>query len=1263
MSQASVKTRVPDSLHRLAVRVRWKRWLGKVQRFVWLLVGVFLFVFLLDWLIGMRTLGLRFASGVTLAAAIALFAVDWIAAWLVRLDLTGLAQLLEKRYPELAERLVTLVQLPSDGAEVGLAPLLRAETEQCLADVDPDAACPLVKERKTGLATVGLLTILFVGLSFVPGFGQFTQRFFGAWLTPLVPYTIEVKPGNVYALRGGSCAIEATFHLHDDRVEPPTECTLVCEDEAGATTIVPMTSSSAGTYRALLENLRQPLRCQAKVGAVVSKAFEVCLIDAPVFTAKPAIVVTPPSYMPTGSRMLPFNDPAGILRFSKMQFQLPLERLPVHATLQIKTMPNPNGGKEIAATLPVNWKQGSNLGTAGDLAARPGRFHAELVLTLEHGLATTLPLGTWTVHDDEAPQFTQSLRLKGGGHALLSNRDYVISLDDALKLQTVIEDNEGLDSISFEYRINDGAPRVEKWLDAGGQKKLVVDHWLPLPHTLKADDRVQFRVHASDSRRLKKGEVLQSKAGVLPTEDLMPQVTIAPSDGVSGSWITLRVDRSAESLVKQHSQAQRDELRDVIAKLIQKVKSEIEQVQQLQRTIHQQSALTLAQIKQAETLRGLNREIILDLQAAEMRFGADPELAQLAEHFLEIAETDMLTSALALKNFSDKERSLGEEEKELQVSQDALLQARKKLERMLAWNTLLAQDRLDQFKIEVLAKRQKELAQRLESLLAGEALNDAEKAKQIEAMQQEQAKLAERTEQLQEQSRLVQESMESLQQIRAQRLAEDAKQLAAEQRAMSEMAPEKLPPEIKDRLGKVAQAQAALAQRVQPFAQKSDGPDLKSAEAAANALKKPQIGAALRQQLEHEKRLQEWIAKLLPGASVNSLREQALQLAKQQQAIRNDFERLANEVEQLEYSVIQQRLRELTQREKDLRSAIANLPTENMDEPVRRMQKVAELSALRAGDQLARDNAEGAPAARKHMKQAQQELEALANMMPKSLPIDRKDIKDDALRAKIDSIEQFGKEQKKLREETERLQAAAATASAGQGKNPLAQKTDKLASELMELSQIATSPEAKALAKESAQTLEAAKKAMDASQAMNAKGDAEQAKKMADDADRKLEFVVKQLDKLVKDQTPKNMPKDNADKTAAALKKGGAQMREAQAKLPTMPKKAKGAMQSAAEQLAEAARQAAKLSASKVPNASRNPAAQPSLGKAGGSPSSAPKELKLGMLEGKAWGELPGDLKTQMLQDVQTRFGSEYAEMIRQYFESLADGSRTERKE
>ncbi|HZZ80245.1 MAG TPA: hypothetical protein VFE62_17155 [Gemmataceae bacterium] len=1227
-----------DPMQRLERRIRWKRFLTRLHRFTWFVVLAVLLLFGIDFLVGLRTLTLRVASGALAVSSIAILCVDLIASWLMRLDRLGIAHVLEQQYPDLAERLVTLVQMPAEQTSGGLGQMLHAQTSEALASLDPTAACSLKCEGRRWCITACLLVPLLASLAWMTSFGPFSQRLLGAWWTPLVPYEIGVT-GNGYALRGSDYPITATVRLLDANAQLPTECRLIGTDAAGVAISLPLQPDGAGQFACTLGNVQRSLHFYIAAGEARSESMDLGLVDAPAFAEKPAILVLPPPY---AEKNVPITDlldeakgpDAEVLRFSKMHFRLPVKDYAGNATLRVKSVHEAGERR-----YPVRWNPE---GAATVIADEVGVLQADLILQLDHGLTATLPVGQFTVRDDHAPRFTRSPRLAGSDAPLQANVGYRVAADAFVKLQGEIEDDEGLDAVALELRINDAPPQVfERWLNAGGRSKFAFDNWLPLPSTLKEGDRVQFRVRASDNRRIAKGSI----DGTLPVANLGPHVIAAPAG--EDAWIEFRVDASGEDLLKQSAQKQAEDVKGIVAKLKQMVQSEAEQAGQLQRTIHQQAVLTPLQVQQAERLQALDRDITTELFKAGQNFLANPELAGLAEHFFDIADNEMSKSSDALKRFRDRGRTLMEAEHDLQAAQDALKAAGKKLDRLLDWNAMLAQDRLDRWQMEKLAKRQDELANRLEKMLAEAPLSDAERARQIEAIRQEQAKLAEQTEKLQDQSRLVKESEKAAEQMRLERLAKEAEAVAAEQRAQRDLPPEKMSPEIKARLAKLAQRQADLAERSMPFAKVNQGPDAKPAQHAADALKKPKLGEALAHQQEHELRMREWLGKLLPGVAVNALREQVLQLAKQQQAIRADLDKLGQDFSRLDEKTLQGRLRELVNRQKALHGATAKLP---VDAKLRAPHANATQTVEKAASQLA---AKDALQAFESMEQAEQQLRALASLMPNTLPADRNAIKDVAMRDRIDKVEKFEAEQKKLREETEKLLADWMKASAGHGSGAMKEKTEKLSADLLELAQ---KGEAKAMAKESAEALDMAKKAMAASDELKAKGAVDEAKKMDDAAEKQLDLVFKQVAKLAQDQKATGMPKADAEKTAEAVKLSAKEMRKAEQELPRMPKDAQTAMKSAAQKLNDAAQQATKQSARNLPRPMRDPAKGSNSAK--GSASGLVQLDKLEKLNSKAWGELPGELKTQMIQDFRARYGAEYAEVIRQYFERLANEPR-----
>ncbi len=1123
-------------MQRLMHRVRLKRGLVKLHRL--LLVGIFciLVLFLADFALGLNVLSLRVA-GIGLAVSIMVgLALGSATTALVRLDLIGVAHLLEQRYPELAERLVTLVQLQREpaGTDEGLAPLMKAETVRKLASVSPETACPLDAERRLWTRAAIFLAV-YVGLLFAPSFLTFNHRFVRAWATPLVPYRVELVHGNGHVLSGSSHVIEAQVDVVDPFAEPPSECQWHIEGAGGHVTHYPMKACARGRFEIVLDNVREPVRGRAVVGPARSESIHVGVVAAPNLTQRPTATITPPSYIKTGPRILELDDretKASVLQYSKISYEIRLDRPPAQAALVIATKPLAESATPITRTIMLAC-DANGIVRGEEFALACGAFQAEMVLTLEHGVIAKLQMGHWNVHADKAPRFSE-LRFHGSAAPLQSSQVTWITPDDVLRLQAEVTDEEGLAGVAIEFRVNDKALPTKPWLNATG-RELQVDQWLPLPQGLNKGDHVQFRLHALDRRTLRKGEIVPSADSPQPPEHLAPQITIAPAPtaGEDG-WIHLRIDGSRDAFVRQQAQVQREEMRKIIDDIKKKLLDEAQQADNLKRTIHQQAVLTPERRREADKLRLLNHQIVEDLLQA----GANPNLARLAAHFFDIADMEMKRSADALKRFSEPDRSLADSKQELDEAQSALMQAHKKLDRMLQWNDQLALDRLDQAQLEHLAKRQLDLKNQLEKLRAGDPPSEADLAKQIEAIRQEQARLSAEVEQLQMKNKLVQESIAALGQKRAERLAETAQKLVAEQRALRELPPEKISPAGKEQINLLAKRQLALADRVEPYAVKNDGPDLTPARAAARSLTDLHIEEAIGHQRSHEKRLRAWFDKFPPAEVV----------------------------------------------------------------------------------------------------------------------------KNPALRARVEQIERFGGEQEKIRLDTERLLNELLKAVAAKEGLAMREKLEKLAKELLELAQKAESPEAKAMAKEGAESVAMAQKAMQASDDAKAKGDAEPAKMLDEEASKQLELAAKMLQKFVQDQATKGMAKEDSEKTAEALKQSSEQMKIAEAKLPNMPKEAQNAMQAAADKLAEAVNQASKQSTARLPSAARTPSTQASTAPSR-SAGPLPKDFKLEPMSGKSWGELPGQLKTEMIQDFRNRFGAEYADLIQQYFERLAQTPLPARKE
>jgi hypothetical protein len=343
-------------------------------------------------------------------------------------------------------------------------------------------------------------------------------------------------------------------------------------------------------------------------------------------------------------------------------------------------------------------------------------------------------------------------------------------------------------------------------------------------------------------------------------------------------------------------------------------------------------------------------------------------------------------------------------------------------------------------------------------------------------------------------------------------------------------------------------------------------------------------------------------------------------------------------------------LQDLVKRQQSLAGDVANLPVDRANATLHSLHQSAGTDAKEAAERLgARDTL----AAHPKMEQAQQHLENLARLLPESTTPNPALAKDPAHRQKIDRIQSFAKEQKQLREATERLLADVAKAGGGGSPEKEKERLEELESGLMKWSQQAGSEKEKALAKEAANQVKEAMMQKQEADALGQNGDKEQAKAMDAKAIEQLEIVAKKLAGM-----PKDKQGDDAEaETARSFNEAERDVKMARKTMEGQPQQAAKAAQQAGKSLAKLAQQAKQqMQNPKRPDSPDQPSAQATPG--GGAPSAIPLQPLLAAHGAKSWGELPGEVKSRVLQDLRSRYGDDYAVTIQRYFEQLADAPR-----
>jgi hypothetical protein len=115
------------------------------------------------------------------------------------------------------------------------------------------------------------------------------------------------------------------------------------------------------------------------------------------------------------------------------------------------------------------------------------------------------------------------------------------------------------------------------------------------------------------------------------------------------------------------------------------------------------------------------------------------------------------------------------------------------------------------------------------------------------------------------------------------------------------------------------------------------------------------------------------------------------------------------------------------------------------------------------------------------------------------------------------------------------------------------------------------------------------------------------------------------------------------------------QMRQARDQMNrNQPGQAGQTMQQAARSLERAAEQ---LARAMEPDTQPSPT-PPEGARGGGAVDGRTLPGELAPYTGKRWGELPGEVRTKVVQQMKARYGEDYARMIKLYFEQIADTKR-----
>jgi hypothetical protein len=1247
-----------------------------------MLVLLFTAAFLADWALGLSNPMLRLWFVAFVLGGLGVTLTSLVLPLSRRLEARALAGLVEKRYPELRERLTSAVELSerhqqAHGAEALIATLCaEAADRTAVLDFAP-VFSPAPARRRFGLAAL-LLVLAMVPAFVAPSYAYFGQRFVRCWFAPLVGYQIEVAPAHAALAKGRPATINVRLISEDARVPLPKRCFLLLRGTGDVPTRQAMQALSKATegetardFTFTLEKLPGDLVYRIEAGELVSDDHHLTAVD-PVELAQgsPEIQVKPPPYVNKEihpAQTIKESGDFAALQYGTVRFDFRFNRPPVSVNLKVKKQgDHTRNWSEVALD---STQQGA---IAVVPTAEVGTFQATLLMEAEHGITTVVALPHWKVWPDEAPVFTRLPHVPAPS-AAWSEEDSArpATPRDTIALRATVEDQVGLERLEVEYRINDGASRFEEVAEGRGKLVLDGEAAFSLIGKVKEGDVVRFRLRALDNRRL----VRDAVAAGVPERDLGPHVTYepAPKDG-QNRWYTLKITTRTDPLQKQEIAAQRDEVRRLVEAIKKKLQGERTQLEKVNVSAHGQPFLTPETARALGQARTMNKNVVNDLLLLGRKAMDESALLTLAERAFDVADSEMERSDRSLAKAEDKRLEAGSRTQEVKQADQELIQALARLEELDKVNERLAQDRLDQLRMAHLALEQEDLAKRVRDLVAKQAAArgaDMHKAlkEELALLRAEQDKIAGELARLEEQSQLFSEALQKFRAGQAKRLAQKGRNLAQAQRDLNDAAEQTLLKELKNKLAELARKQDELAGQAEQLGQEAKGkrpePHFPEAKEAAEALKLAKAVFALQAQEKTQADLARLAGELEHTIFLGkSPREAAMKLAQIQEGIRKDLAQLGERFAALTPKQVRSMLLQILAAQQKLAEAMSRLQIAP-DLPAAQIAKAQAHEMVRQGQEYLKTR-DGLESYNK-LEEALTALRRLAATLPETALANPKESPEElTARQRAQKARGLALKQKELQDAVRKILDDVLEAQKAQQvarHKELEKESDQLTSELMSLAQKSGSLEAMHGAKEAAEAAMDAKKALQQAAMKTAEGNLDQAKEMAKEAALKFDVAAQKADQAAeKMQAEGRSSAENEarDMTGKAFKDGQEQVEKSQAGLKTGPSsETQTAMQRAAKAMQSAAQAAAKQMTKARPTSEQGQSKSLQAGTVGAAPGGQPSAhllaRELEKYPGKSWGELPGELRSRILQDLRGRFGEDYAAVIQQYFQRIAD--------
>jgi len=943
-------------LQQLGHRVRGVALLAGCGKWLLSLAALFVGLMSADWLFDFEptTRLVMLICGVLVNAGLAVW-------WLVRpcvqsLPSAELAAFAEQQFPELGERLTSLVELAQpqvsekERGSSFMREMLERETLECLAECEIERAVPKRRALRSFWSGACAVVVVLLSLVLFPSVsGMLFARLVNPWgnFESVGPLQFDVAGGDRVAARGSDVTITVKAQWRNGSDEPvPEPISMTLKSANGESDSRDLHfDAEANAFIVTLPSIFDSFDFQVIGSGSRSARYQVTVVDAPSVTAAKLVVESPPYVGEPRREIDGITGDIRVFERSKLHLSLTfnkplksaeiewLSALAVPGTVharksdakvdeaqrveQLKPGPRVNELVPAIDNLPRTAMQLAADGRSASLMI-PAELQAIVAFRLqdEYGLTNEEPHRQLLVTLDQPPL----LEVAGSQHDEARP-------SDVYPLRLATADDFGIGTLELHLKAESGLEKViELPREKLGTTSIEHEFRVDLADLdLKAGDRVSLQVRAADER---------------------------PMPGANEVWsavrtVSLRENASAPGAVDVV--ARQKEIKDEFAALRKDIAAEMKKSDELQAAADQNAAdkKPFVQSEQLKSLAEQEHQTADALQNLAERFEEHPLFANLAPEAKRVAEDELQKLAQELAAATKFEpQDLAEQ---LQDNAEGLKKADEKLSALEKRFGELAQLERELLDVGRLAQRANQLADdatQLEEkrtelaqspLLEGERPEDRAAAQ--EQLRQEQTQLGkEQDELLAALNKLLTEKPAIVQAARDHQLdrlaelAEGAKQLADKQDHLAH-AIEQEATQRQEAAAPLAEKQAALVEQAQQLAdqveaQQARNPvaplDIEALQKVLDDLQAGNAQAAAEQAQALANDAERTARELLQNQPLPAdPREAAKELAKRQRALADDIAKAAEQVGKGEEP--QTPLRQLAARETALELAAAQL--------------------------------------------------------------------------------------------------------------------------------------------------------------------------------------------------------------------------------------------------------------------------------------------------------------------------------------------------